>query len=95
MRARLGILALTLGCVAAPAAAQVAASVIRADGASVPLRVFAPEGGGPCPPTLIYSHGLGGSAEGPAELADALTKRGNADRNSWPSPAIPWARRRR
>ena len=76
MRARLGMFALTLGCIAAPAAAQVAASAVRADGASVPLRVFSPEGGGPCPPTLIYSHGLGGSEKGPAELADALAKRG-------------------
>ncbi len=59
-----------------PAKAQVSASVTRADGASVPLRIYAPASRAPCAPTLLISHGFGGSEAGLSSLAAAAAARG-------------------
>lgn len=50
-------------------------SVIRADNAKVPIRVYQPEGNS-CAGTVIISHGAGGSEDGYAYLASFLSDNG-------------------
>jgi pimeloyl-ACP methyl ester carboxylesterase len=58
---------------ALPAWAQTA-SLQRADGATTPVKRYGPTGG--CGPLMIISHGLGGSENGNAGLANAMAAQG-------------------
>ncbi|CAN1508229.1 hypothetical protein MCEMSEM23_00698 [Rhabdaerophilaceae bacterium] len=62
-----------LVCLAIPASAQSNARYMRADGAEVEAKRLDAPG---CAPLAIISHGLGGSSEGNAPLAEALNKAG-------------------
>jgi pimeloyl-ACP methyl ester carboxylesterase len=69
--AALGILAL-----ASPAMAQDMLSLQRADGAMTPVMAYAARGNPACPPTMVISHGFGGSETGHRGLAEAMAARG-------------------
>jgi pimeloyl-ACP methyl ester carboxylesterase len=60
------------------AAADGTRALPRADGGTTALRVLEPIGraDAACPPTLVVSHGLGGSAAGASGLAEALAAAG-------------------
>jgi pimeloyl-ACP methyl ester carboxylesterase len=66
-------LVLALGLTASHASAR--DGIIRADGQMVPVKTYAGSAG-PCGPTAIISHGLGGSEGGLAGLGRALQQRG-------------------
>lgn len=51
-------------------------SLRRADGAAVPLKVYPASGAAACAPTMIVSHGFGGSETGLAGLAGTMAGRG-------------------
>lgn len=59
-----------------PAQAQGSASITRADGTSVPLRIYPPASGAVCAPTMLMSHGFGGNEGGLSSLAAAASARG-------------------
>jgi dienelactone hydrolase len=61
----------TLACGIDRADAQ---NLKRADGAQIPVRVYGPAGG--CPPTIIFSHGLGGSQDAAAGLGRTFAQSG-------------------
>lgn len=69
------VLALVLALLAAACAqAGPTRTLARGDGGSTPLRLYGPQAG--CPDTLIFSHGLGGSQDGAAGLANAMAEAG-------------------
>lgn len=69
------LLALVAMALAGAASAQRTVSVPRADGQSVPLRVYAPESRA-CRGTALVSPGAGGSEKGYAYLGEALSASG-------------------
>jgi pimeloyl-ACP methyl ester carboxylesterase len=62
--------------IASPASAQTASALIRADGASVPVLIYAPSNGAACAPTMLLSHGFGGDERTLSGLAKAVAARG-------------------
>ncbi|MFC4529025.1 alpha/beta hydrolase [Dyella halodurans] len=63
-----------LACSGTPAAEST--QVQRADGAMTPLLVYEPASAKACPPLLLISHGAGGSEQGYAYLARAMSEDG-------------------
>ncbi len=66
--------ALAISACAAQAQQVAETTLLRADGAEVPVKVSGPPGG--CPRTAIISHGLGGRSGGSAQLARTLASSG-------------------
>jgi pimeloyl-ACP methyl ester carboxylesterase len=71
-----GFAALAILALASPAMAQDMLSLRRADGAATPVMAYAARGGAACPPTMVVSHGFGGSETGHRSLAEAMSARG-------------------
>jgi pimeloyl-ACP methyl ester carboxylesterase len=62
--------------IANPASAQTSGALARADGASVPVLIYAPGNGAVCAPTMVLSHGFGGDERALSGLAKAVAGRG-------------------
>lgn len=75
------VLGVLLAALALAASGQESVGVPRADGAQVPLRVYAPADSRACPPIALISHGAGGSENGMRYLAEAL--RDNSLEGDW------------
>ncbi len=63
-------------CGVAPATAQIAGNLQRADGASVPVLIYTPGSGATCAPTMVLSHGFGGDQNTLGGLAKAVAAKG-------------------